>query len=90
LHNADFIAEKDLRLGDTVLVERAGDVIPYIVKAMDEIRDGNEVPIEFPKNCPINTTETPVELIRVEGEAAWSCPKCVCGIQDLQRMIFHV
>ena len=43
----DFIVEKDLRLGDTVLVERAGDVIPYIVKAMDELRDGSETPIVF-------------------------------------------
>ena len=90
LHNADFIKEKDLRLGDTVLIERAGDVIPYIVKAMDELRDGSEVPIEFPKTCPINFTEQAVELLQEEGEAAWRCPNCICGAQDLQRMIFHV
>ena len=90
LHNADFITEKDLRLGDTVLVERAGDVIPYIVKAMDELRDGSEIPIEFPKQCPINSTERPVDLVRTEGEAAWRCPNCICGAQDLQRIIFHV
>ena len=90
LHNEDFIKEKDLRIGDTVLVERAGDVIPYIVKSMDELRDGTEEEISFPRQCPINTTETPIELIRVEGEAAWRCPTCVCGTQDLQRMIFHV
>ncbi|MCB0705568.1 MAG: NAD-dependent DNA ligase LigA [Saprospiraceae bacterium] len=90
LHNADFIQSKDLRLGDTVLVERAGDVIPYIVKAMEELRDGSEVPIEFPKTCPINQTGEEVALVREEGEAAWRCPKCVCGAQDLQRIIFHV
>mgnify|MGYP002624104886 CR=1 FL=1 len=90
LHNADFIKDKDLRLGDTVLIERAGDVIPYIVKAMDELRDGSEVPIEFPQFCPINDTDQPVELVQMEGEAAWRCPNCVCGAQDLQRMIFHV
>lgn len=90
LHNEDFITSKDLRLGDTVLVERAGDVIPYIVKAMDELRDGSEIPIEFPKFCPINDTETPVVLVRMEDEAAWRCPDCVCGAQDLQRIIFHV
>lgn len=90
LHNEDFITSRDLRLGDTVLVERAGDVIPYIVKAMDELRDGSETPIVFPKFCPINTTETPVELLREEEEAAWRCPHCVCGAQDLQRIIFHV
>lgn len=90
LHNEDFIREKDLRIGDTVLIERAGDVIPYIVKAMEELRNGTEEPIVFPQNCPINTTDMPVELIRVEGEAAWRCPNCVCGVQDLQRIIFHV
>lgn len=90
LHNEDFITGKDLRIGDTVLVERAGDVIPYIVKAMDELRSGDEVPIEFPKFCPINETEEKVALIREEGEAAWRCPECVCGAQDLQKMIFHV
>lgn len=90
LHNEEFIKSKDLRLGDTVLVERAGDVIPYIVKSMEDLRDGSEVPITFPVVCPINHTETPVELIQEEGEAAWRCPNCVCGAQDLQRMIFHV
>ncbi|PHN03373.1 NAD-dependent DNA ligase LigA [Flavilitoribacter nigricans] len=90
LHNEDFIKEKDLHLGDTVLIERAGDVIPYIVKAMPELRDGSETPIEFPRFCPINDTDQPVELERTEGEAAWRCPNCVCGAQDLQRIIFHV
>ena len=90
LHNEDFIKEKDLHIGDTVLIERAGDVIPYIVKAMEDLRDGSEEKIIFPTQCPINTTAEAVDLERIEGEAAWRCPKCVCGAQDLQRMIFHV
>ena len=90
LHNEDFIKSKDLHIGDTVLVERAGDVIPYIVKAMDDLRDGSEVLAEFPKHCPINLPHEAVQLVRVEGEAAWRCPNCICGAQDLQRMIFHV
>ena len=90
LHNEDFITGKDLRLGDTVLVERAGDVIPYIVKAMDDLRDGSEIPIVFPQNCPVNDTAIPVPLERAEGEAAWRCPNCVCGAQYLTRVIWHV
>lgn len=90
LHNEDFIKSKDLRIGDTVLVERAGDVIPYIVKSMEELRDGSEVPIVFPEFCPINKTGDEVRLIREEDESAWRCPDCICGAQYLQRMIFHV
>lgn len=90
LHNEEFIKSKDLRIGDTVLVERAGDVIPYIVKSMTDLRTGKEQPIEYPKTCPINPTETSVPLIKEEGEAAWRCPNCVCGAQELQKMIFHV
>ncbi len=90
LHNEEFIKSKDLRLGDTVLVERAGDVIPYIVKAMADLRDGSEIPIEYPTACPINQTDTPVELVQGEGEAAWRCPNCVCGRQTLERITFHV
>lgn len=90
LHNEDFIVDKDLRIGDQVLLERAGDVIPYIVKTLAELRDGREQPILWPVTCPINRTSEPVPLVRGEGEAAWRCPVCVCGAQNLQRIIFHV
>ena len=89
LHNEDFIKSRDLRFGDYVLVERAGDVIPYIVKALTDLRDGSETPIDFPRFCPANEHEK-VPLVREGEEAAWRCPKCTCGVQDLQRMIFHV
>lgn len=90
LHNEDFIVEKDLRIGDMILIERAGDVIPHVVKAMEDARDGSEQKIQFPKYCPINDSEQLVELVREEGEAAWRCPQCICGAQDLQKIIFHV
>lgn len=69
LHNEEFIKSKDIRLGDTVLVERAGDVIPYIVKTMETLRDGSEQVIEFPKSCPVCQTI----LVKPENEAAWRC-----------------
>ena len=90
LHNEEFITSKDLRIGDTVVVERAGDVIPYIVKSLEELRDGSEEPVKFPEVCPINHTETSVPLVKEGTEAAWRCPNCVCGAQDLQKIIFHV
>lgn len=86
LHNEDFIRDKDLRLGDKVLLERAGDVIPYIVKPLVDLRDGSEQPIQYPKECPFCSTP----LLREEGEAAWRCPNYNCQEQVLQRIIFHV
>ena len=90
LHNEEFIRSKDLRIGDQVLVERAGDVIPYIVKSIPELRSGLEKPIDFPIYCPINKGDQPVKLVKEGDEAAWRCPQCTCGAQDLQRIIFHV
>lgn len=86
LHNEDFITARDIRYGDQVLVERAGDVIPYIVKAFPELRTGQEKPIQFPKECPSCKTT----LIREEEEAAWRCPNFFCEAQIVQRLIHHV
>ena len=87
LHNEEFIHSKDLRLGDVVLLERAGDVIPYIVKAMEDVRTGEEKIIQYPTECPSCHTA----LIKAEGEAAWRCPNSVaCPEQIRQRLIFHV
>ncbi len=90
LHNEEFIKSKDLRIGDKVLVERAGEVIPYIVKSLPELRTGEEIPLEFPQLCPVNKTGTNVPLVKEEDEAAWYCKNCVCGQVNLQKLIFHV
>ena len=88
LHNEDFINSKDLRIGDQVLVERAGDVIPYIVKSFPELRDGSEIPVKYPEFCPFDATKS-VKLVREEGESAYRCPTCTCGRQDYQKFVFH-
>lgn len=90
LHNEEFINSKDLYIGDTIVVERAGDVIPYIVKALPELRNGSESKVIFPKYCPISDSSSMIKLEKEEKVAAWRCPNCVCGAQDLQKIIFHV
>src|SRR5205085_12010648 len=82
----EVIKEKDLMIGDTVLVERAGDVIPYIVRSQAELRKGNETPIHFPKHCPVCESE----LTKEEGEAVWRCVNIECPAQVVERMIHFV
>ena len=83
LFNEDLIREKDIRIGDTVLVERAGDVIPYIVKPMVELRTGKETKIKFPTHCP----SCGEELYRVQDEAAWRCTNINCPAQVLEKLM---
>lgn len=83
LHNQDEMRRKDIRLHDTVLVQRAGDVIPEVVKVITEARDGQESAIVFPEHCP--ACHQP--LLRREGEAAVRCLNPACGGQLLQRLI---
>ena len=83
LHNEEFIRERDIMIGDQVLVERAGDVIPYIVKALTDVRNGNEQPIHFPKNCPVCNDE----LVKPEEEAVWRCTNLNCPAQVVERII---
>ncbi len=86
LFNEDVVREKDLHIGDTVLVERAGDVIPYIVKPLAELRDGSETPIVFPANCPVCGDK----LFKPEDEAVWRCININCEAQVVERMIHFV
>ncbi len=86
LFNEDVIREKDLMIGDTVLVERAGDVIPYIVKSLADARKGTEKKIHFPKTCPVCDSK----LFREEGEAVWRCINIECPAQVVERIIHFV
>ncbi|HEX2350615.1 MAG TPA: helix-hairpin-helix domain-containing protein, partial [Ktedonobacterales bacterium] len=82
LFNADEVARKDLRIGDTVVIQRHGDVIPGVVKALVELRDGSEQPWSFPTECPI--CHTPV--VRNEDEKVTYCPNLLCPGRQLEAL----
>ena len=82
LHNEDFISARDLRIGDRVVVERAGEVIPQIVRSLIESRTGTEQPVAMPSECP--SCEQPV--VRREGEAMSYCTNASCPAQLVRRI----
>lgn len=84
LHNEDYIKEKDIRIGDTVIIKKAGDVIPEVVEVVKEARTGAERPFEMPKKCPVCQSDT----IREQGEAVTKCTNISCPAQ-LKRALFH-
>jgi len=84
LHNEDYIKEKDIRIGDTVIIKKAGDVIPEVVEVVIEERTGSEQPFEMPKKCPVCQADT----IREQGEAVTKCTNISCPAQ-LKRSLFH-
>ncbi|NMB90181.1 MAG: NAD-dependent DNA ligase LigA [Chloroflexi bacterium] len=82
LHNFDYIAEKDIRVGDRVLVKRAGDVIPYVIGPVAEIRTGEEVIYQPPQTCP--ACGQAVE--HFPGEVAWYCVNTACPAQLVRNL----
>lgn len=83
LHNEDFIKEKELKIGDHILIQKAGDVIPEVVKVLKEKRTGKEIDFEMPKVCPV----CGAEAVREEGEAAVRCIGIECKAQTLRNII---
>ena len=86
LHNEDFIKEKGLKIGDTVVIQKAGDVIPEIVKVVVEKRTGKEKDFEMPKVCPV----CGAEAVREEGEAAVRCTGIECPAKLFRNLVHFV
>ena len=86
LHNEDFIKEKDLKIGDTVIIQKAGDVIPEIVKVNKKKRNGKEIVFEMPKICPV----CGAEAVREEGEVAIRCTGIECPAKLYRNLVHFV
>ena len=82
LHNEDEIRRKDIRVGDTVLVQRAGDVIPEVVKVITSKRSGEEIPFNMPHHCPVCASR----VVRVKSEAVTRCVNAACPAQVKARI----
>ncbi len=83
LHNEDEVRRKDVRIGDRVLVHKAGDVIPEIVKVITDARTGDEKPFVMPSRCPV----CGAEVVREEGEAVARCTNIACPAQNFERIL---
>ena len=83
LHNIDNIKAKDIRIGDKVVIQKAGEIIPEVVKSLPERRNGREIVFEMPKNCPVCGGE----VIRFEDEAATYCINSNCPAQRIRSII---
>ena len=86
LHNEDFIKEKELKIGDTVVIQKAGDVIPEIVEVKKDKRTGNEINFEMPKVCPV----CGALAVREEGEAAIRCTGIECPAKLFRNLVHFV
>ncbi len=84
LHNEDFIREKDIRIGDSVIIEKGGDVIPKVSEVLTEQRSPGAIPFVFPAACPVCGSS----LIKDSGESAWRCENLICDAQ-IKRRIEH-
>lgn len=83
LHNLDYIVEKDIKNGDTVIIQKAGDIIPEVVEVVKDERDGTQTDFVMPAHCP----ECGAIVVREEGEAAYRCTGANCPAQRMRNII---
>jgi DNA ligase (NAD+) len=86
LHNEDNVKNKDIRIGDRVVIRKAGDVIPEVVRSLPEKRTGEEIIFFMPDSCPVCGGE----VIRVEGEAVWRCLNRYCPARTREEILHFV
>ena len=86
LHNMDYIREKDIRIGDTVVIQKAGDIIPAVVEVLKEDRSGDEKEFHMPEHC----LECGAAVVREEGEAAYRCTGVNCPAQRFRNIVHFV
>lgn len=86
LHNEDEIRRKDIKIGDTVIIHKAGDIIPEVIEVMKDLRTGNEIEFSFPENCPV--CDSLVE--RLEGQSAHKCTNPTCYAIEQEGIIHFV
>ncbi|MGN1358406.1 MAG: NAD-dependent DNA ligase LigA [Bacilli bacterium] len=85
LHNEDYVKDKEIMIGDTVAIKKAGDVIPEVVSVLKERRNGTEIPFEMAKTCPICGSD----LIRKETESAYYCHNPKCDAKHIEGLIHY-
>ena len=83
LHNEDYVIDKDIKIGDTVVIRKAGDIIPEVVEVKKERRTGDEIAFKMTSNCPICGTE----LVRKEEESAYYCLNSNCDARNIEGLI---
>lgn len=86
LHNEDYIKEKDIMINDTIVIHKAGDVIPEVVRVVTERRDGTQIPFKMPNVCPICGSK----LEKKENEAAYYCKNKLCDARNIESLIHFV
>ncbi len=86
LHNADYVTERDIRIGDTIVLRRAGEVIPQVLRPLEELRTGEERIWQMPERCPV----CGVSVTRYPGEVAYYCENGACPAQLVRRIEFFV